>query len=249
MSNDKKIVAKVEDVEITEDQVVEFVRGMGPEMANHFKSEEGVKSVINELVFQELMVLDAEERKLYEEEEFKNALAETRKNLLKSYAFSKIIGDITVSEEEAKSYYEKYKDSFITPDAVTASHILVDTKEEADKLLKKLNEGAVFEELAKEYSTCPSKEAGGKLGTFYPGQMVEPFDKKVFSMEKGEISEPVKTEFGYHIIRLDDKIPGGEKSFEEIKDQCLQETLRLKQQKAYLDRMNQLQEKYEVTLM
>ncbi|MDO5714320.1 MAG: peptidylprolyl isomerase [Tissierellia bacterium] len=249
MGKESKIVAKVEDKVITEDEVLNFIRDMGPEMANNFKSEEGIKSVINELVHQELMYLDAEENKIYEEDEFKKALEATRKNLLKSYAFSKIVGNITATEEDAKEYYEKLKDSFITPDAVTASHILVDEKNTAEKILEDLKNDGNFEELAKEYSTCPSKEAGGKLGTFYPGQMVEAFDKKVFEMEEGEISDPVKTEFGYHIIKLEKKIPGGEKSFEEVKEQCMKEAQRVKQQKVYLDKMNELQEKYSVTLM
>lgn len=249
MEKEKKIVAKVEDIEITEDQVLEFVKGMGPEMAAHFRSEDAVKSVIDELVNQELMYLDAEERHLYEDEEFKEALAATRKNLLKSYAFSKIIGDITITEEDGKEFYESVKDSFITPDAVSASHILVDDEEQAKEILKNLKNGADFKDLAKEYSNCPSRENGGHLGTFYPGQMVEPFDKAVFAMEVGELSQPVKTEFGYHIIRLEDKIPGGEKTFEEVKEQCMKEALRIKQQKAYIKRMSELMEKYSVTLM
>ena len=249
MGKESKVVAKVEDKVITEEEVLQFIRDMGPEMANNFKSEEGIKSVINELVHQELMYLDAEDRKIYDDEEFQEALKATRKNLLKSYAFSKIIGDIEPNEEDAKEYYEKLKDSFITPDAVSASHILVEDKEKADEILEELKNGGDFAALAKEHSTCPSKEAGGKLGTFYPGQMVEAFDKKVFEMEAGEISEPVKTEFGYHIILCENKIPGGEKSFDDVKEQCMKEAQRVKQQKVYLDKMNELQKKYSVTLM
>lgn len=234
MSQEKKIVAIVEGTEITEMEVIDFIKGMGPDMANHFQTEEGVKNVIDELVHQELMYLDAVENSFDQEEEFVEALELTKKNLLKSYAFSKIVGSAKPTEEDAREYYESVKDSFITPESVNASHILVDTEKKAKEILEKLENGEDFANLAKEHSTCPSKEAGGNLGTFYPGQMVEAFDKKVFSMEEGEISEPVKTEFGFHVIKLNQKLVGGEQSFEDVKEQCIQEAARLKQQKLYL---------------
>lgn len=84
---------------------------------------------------------------------------------------------------------------------VTASHILVDKEHEAQDLLKKLEEGKSFESLAKEYSKCPSGRAGGSLGTFGKGQMVAPFETAAFALKVGEISKPVRTQFGYHLIK------------------------------------------------
>lgn len=248
MTEENKLVAKVDDVEIHQDQVMEFVRGMDPNLSQQFRSEEGVKQVIQELINQELLLMDAKKKGLDKDQEFQDALEKTKDNLLKSYAFSKTIDGVKATEEDGKEYYEKYKEHFVVPESVTASHILVDEEEKAKDLKKQLDEGASFEDLAKEHSTCPSKEAGGNLGTFTPGQMVEPFDKKVFSMEVGEISDPVKTEFGYHLIQLNDKNEGGEKPYEEVKEQCLREALRLKQQKAYLDRISELEKDHEITL-
>ncbi len=82
-----------------------------------------------------------------------------------------------------------------------ASHILVKTKEEAEEILKKLDEGGDFAELAKEYSICPSKEKGGDLGQFSSGQMVKPFEDATMALKVGEISKPVETQFGWHIIK------------------------------------------------
>lgn len=88
---------------------------------------------------------------------------------------------------------------------VRASHILVKTEEEANDLLSKLNDGADFGELAQEYSLCPSKRDGGDLRFFGKGMMVKPFEDAAFSLEIGQISKPVQTQFGWHLIKLTDK--------------------------------------------
>ena len=86
---------------------------------------------------------------------------------------------------------------------ISASHILVDHEHEIQDLLKKLEEGKSFEELAKEFSKCPSGKTGGSLGSFGKGQMVAPFETAALNLKVGEISGPVKTQFGYHLIRRD----------------------------------------------
>ena len=88
---------------------------------------------------------------------------------------------------------------------IRASHILVSTLEEAEKVLSEIKSGGDFGELAKKYSKCPSKENGGDLGYFEKGQMVKEFEDAAFSLNEGEISGIVKTEFGYHIIKLTGK--------------------------------------------
>ena len=84
---------------------------------------------------------------------------------------------------------------------VKASHILVKKRSEADNILKEIEKGAEFAELARKYSLCPSGKKGGSLGFFIRGKMVKEFEKAAFSLAKGEISGTVKTEFGFHIIK------------------------------------------------
>lgn len=86
-------------------------------------------------------------------------------------------------------------------DKVSAQHILVDQEFEAKDVLKKLDEGVSFENLAKDFSKCPSGNNGGSLGEFGKGMMVAPFEEATFALEVGKVSEPVKTQFGYHIIK------------------------------------------------
>lgn len=247
MAEERKLLAKVEDACIYEDQVVEFIKRMDSNLVQQFKNTDGIANVIGELVHQELLLLDAKKHNYEEEKEFKDALELTKDNLLKSYSFSKVLEGINVTEEEARDYYEKNKKLFNQDASATASHILVETEEKAKEIKAALDNGENFEKLAKEYSTCPSKENGGNLGTFRPGQMVKPFDEAVFSMEVGTISEPIKTEFGYHIIQLHDRKDGRQKEFDEVKDLCMQEALRLKQKEAYLNKIEDLKKEYTVT--
>lgn len=88
---------------------------------------------------------------------------------------------------------------------VRASHILVKTEDEANKLLDEINGGADFAELAAKHSLCPSGRNGGDLGFFGKGMMVKPFEDAAFSMEVGEVSNPVETQFGWHLVKLLDK--------------------------------------------
>ena len=85
---------------------------------------------------------------------------------------------------------------------VRARHILVATRPDAIKIIEKLNEGATFTTLAKTFSKCPSKKRGGDLGYFERGQMAKAFEEAAFSLEKGELSKPVRTQFGFHIIKV-----------------------------------------------
>ena len=109
-----------------------------------------------------------------------------------------------------------------------ARHILVSTEAQCSALKQQLAAGADFAELAKQHSTCPSGRDGGALGTFSPGQMVKEFDQVVFSAPVGVVQGPVKTQFGYHIIRLDDARQAELPKFEEVKPHIVQQ---LQQQK------------------
>lgn len=129
---------------------------------------------------------------------------------------------IDVTDEDVKAYYEENKESFNTEEQVQASHILVEDEAAANEVIKKLNAGEDFGELAHEYSTdTASAEAGGELGYFSKGQMVEEFENAAFAMKVGEVSKtPVKTEHGYHIIKVTDKKAAVKSNFESAKEEA-----------------------------
>ncbi|MBM4761121.1 hypothetical protein GNT69_02325 [Bacillus sp. B15-48] len=122
-----------------------------------------------------------------------------------------------------KTYFEENKELYKEPEQVEASHILVEDEAAASEVKEKLNTGEDFVELAMEYSTDTSNaENGGELGLFSKGTMVEEFENAAFSMNKGEISDPVKTDYGYHIIKVMDKKEAKEAAFEEYKEEIEQ---------------------------
>jgi foldase protein PrsA len=127
---------------------------------------------------------------------------------------------VQVSDENLQTYYDENKASYTTPEQVQASHILVETKEEADEILGLLKGGADFASLAQERSKDPGSGAnGGDLGFFGRGQMVPPFEEAAFTLEKGQLSEVVESEFGFHIIKVVDKKSATTASFEEKKEE------------------------------
>lgn len=127
---------------------------------------------------------------------------------------------ISISEEELLTVFEANKEMFTVQEKVEARHILVETEEEAKTVKDKLTAGGDFEQLAKEYSTDTSNnEQGGYLGYFVRGKMVPEFENAAFTLGINEISDPVKTSFGYHIIKVEDKVEAKEANFEVSKDE------------------------------
>lgn len=244
--SEKKIVAIVNGKEIFEQDVLKFLNDMGPQMAMQFQSPEGIQRVVDELVNQELLYLDAVDTKMNEEEEYNQLLDLAKDNLLKNYAFNKLIGEETVTEEEIETFYNDYKDNFQRPEMVNAGHILIDSEEKAKEILEEIKNGLSFEDAAVKYSSCPSKEQGGNLGEFGRGQMVPEFENAAFEMEEGAISEPIKSEFGYHIIKLNEKLPEAASSMEEVEEEIKNQIVRMKQQDKYMHKVDELTKKYEV---
>ena len=235
------VLATVGGMPITEEEVNEFLQGLGPR-GQAYNNPEGKKAILGQLVANKLLLLDAR-RNLYEAEPaFKAELAKLRDNLLISYAADKAVANATVTDKDAEDYYNQNKERFMTEESVNASHILVDSEEKALEILATIKAGEVsFEEAAAENSSCPSKANGGNLGDFGRGQMVPEFDVAVFAMEVGEISDaPVKTQFGYHLIKLNSKNPAEEMPFAEIAPEIKNALLQEKQRAAYESKINQL---------
>jgi foldase protein PrsA len=123
--------------------------------------------------------------------------------------------EIQIADEEKKAYFEENKANYDQQEQVEASHILVEDEATAKEVAEKLGDGGDFAELAKEYSTDSSSESGGELGFFAKGDMVAEFENAAFAMKAGEISAPVKSEHGYHIIKVTDKKAAKEAKYED----------------------------------
>ena len=245
-----KILASVGGMPITEDDVNDFLRELGPR-AQSYMSPEGRKVILNQLIGSKLLLLDAKRNLLEAEPQFKAELAKLKDSLLTSYAAEKAVASVSVSDKDAEDYYNAHKEQFVSDESVNASHILVDSEDLALEILAKINAGDItFEDAAKEYSSCPSKANGGNLGDFGKGQMVPEFDEAVFKMEVGEITAaPVKTQFGYHLIKLIAKNEAEAMPFASIAGEIKGALLQEKRRAAYDSKINQLKILYPVDMM
>ena len=244
--SENKVLAIVNGKDITAQEVYNFLNQLDPQTAAQFSTPEGINQIANELVNQELLYLDAMENNLEEEENFKAEMELVKQNILKQYAINKLFEDINITEDEIVEFYNDKKEYYKTPESARASHILVEDEEKANKILEEINGGLSFEEAASKYSSCPSKANGGDLGEFTRGRMVPEFEEAAFSMEEGSISQPVQTQFGYHIIKLDYRKPAGISELEDVKSKVTQQLTIMKQQEKYLNKTTELKEKYEV---
>lgn len=247
---ENKILATVNGIAITEDEVNELIANLGPR-GQSYNNPQGRQVVLGQLISSKLLLIEARANLYETEPAFKAELARVRENLLISYATEKAVSGVTVSDAEVEEYYNANKQRFVGENTVNASHILVKTEEEALELLAKINAGEItFEAAAAAYSSCPSGQNGGNLGDFGQGQMVPEFDAAVFAMEVGEISStPVKTQFGYHLIKLIAKNDAAEIPLAEIAGEIKEALLSEKRRTAYEKKINQLKILYPVDIL
>jgi peptidyl-prolyl cis-trans isomerase C len=160
-------------------------------------------------------------------------------------------------EAAAEEHYLTHKQEYVRREQVEAAHILIRTEDRGDEealaLIKKLRadvlNGASFQDLAKEYSEDKgSARRGGRLGFFSRGQMVKPFDEAAFALKEGQISEPVKTEYGYHIILVERRVPEGIRPFGEVKEKIVKNMKKGFEQRIREDYMIQLRDAPGITV-
>ncbi len=241
-----KVLATVNGVAIKESDVDVMVAAFAQHGQN-MNNEQGRKMVLEQLISKKLLLLDAQKNLFEYDPEFKKELEMVKNDLLVNFVMKKTMEKVSVTDAEVKEYYEKNKENLVEGEKVGASHILVDNEEKAKEILEKINNKEIsFEDAARAESSCPSNENGGNLGEFTRGQMVPEFDEACFSMEVGEIKGPVKTQFGYHLIKLNSKTEAKPMEFDAIKEQLKGSLLQEKQQEAYRSKLNQLQILYPV---
>ncbi|MDO5689360.1 MAG: peptidylprolyl isomerase [Tissierellia bacterium] len=243
---EEKVLARVNGREITIEDVQLFINSLSVDMQRQFNSQEGMERIAEELVSQELLYADAVDRKLDQDQAFQKQRRIAEESLLKQYAMSLLMNQIQPTHTEVEEYYDSHKMYFAAPEQVTASHILVQTEEEAQNAKDRVDGGEAFETVAAEISLCPSREQGGSLGTFSPDQMVPEFAEAVRSMEVGTISGPIQSQFGYHIIHLVDKVESQSLPHEDAQNEARRQLTAMKQQELYLETIEGLKQKYHV---
>ncbi len=186
------------------------------------------KMIIDRLIERAVFIEQAKKEGIEKDPEYQRLLARDKEELMVRTWITKQFKNTVVSDSEAKAYFDKHSDEFKVPAQVHARHIVLKDKKSAQEVLAQLKglKGKAlkkrFIELAKAKSTGPTGPKGGDLGFFAPGQMVKPFNDAVFAMKKGEVSaKPVKTQFGYHVIYLEDIKPAKTIPYQEAKDRIV----------------------------
>ena len=214
-------VAKVDNHIITAQDVLNATNRL-PKKIREKPLSEIYPNIVNELISQHLITKQAYKDKLDQQKEIIEILKKNKDQLMAKYWLDNFIIKNT-SEDRIQDFYKKYLENFKTFKEFNASHILVKEEGEALEIIKKLRGKSEFSKLAKSYSIGPSKENGGNLGWFRSGQMVKKFEEAVKKLKKGTITKkPVKTKFGYHIIKLNDIRDSQPKKINEIKQQIFE---------------------------
>lgn len=219
------VVAKVGDAEITEADIAFAAQDLGQQL-QRFPPDQWRAILLDVVVDMELIAQAARQDGLDQDPDFKKQVEFLELQALRNaYIAQKIDGSIT-DDVLSSAYEEQFKD-YEGPEEINARHILVNDKAEAENLIKELDGGADFVELAKEKSTGPSGPNGGDLGYFGRGQMVKPFEEAVFALETGAYTkEPVETQFGWHVIKLEDKRRQEKPAFESVAGELRQQIMR-----------------------
>ena len=192
-------VAVVNGTPITVDALKARMAGFPAEVQERFNTADGRKELLDAMVTQEVLLQESRRQGLDKDKEIIAKMEEAKSNILVNALIEKLIAD-KINAKTMEAYYTKHSDEFRE---IRASHILLKTDAEAKDVLKQIKKGSDFGDLAKKLSQDKgSAESGGDLGFFTQDKMVKPFADKSFTMKVGEISEPVKSQFGYHIIKV-----------------------------------------------
>lgn len=241
----QEILAVVAGENITNSEFEAFVQGLPKEQQTYLSNPQFKEHCLEQLISLYLFAKKGEELKLEQTAEFAKIIANAKRDILAQMAMREVLKDITVSEEEIKTYYEEHKEQYKKGATVSAKHILVNSEEKCEKIKQEIVTGTKsFEEAAQNYSTCPSGQRGGDLGEFGKGQMVKEFEEVAFTAELNEVVGPVKTQFGFHLIKVEKRQEESASSLEEVKENIRKVLLQRKQSEIYKSEVEELKAKY-----
>ncbi|ODT25585.1 MAG: peptidylprolyl isomerase [Hyphomicrobium sp. SCN 65-11] len=230
----EKLVAKVNGKAITESDMQLAEAEIGSELGSI--PPEARRRVVLEYVIENQLFADAAEAaKLGSGAAFDERMNYWRRRALREYYFEAELNK-SVSDADAKKFYDQQVSGAKAQEEVRARHILVETEAQAKELLERINKGEDFVALAKANSKDPgSKGEGGDLGYFGKGQMVPVFEETAFNLKPGQVSAPVQSQFGWHLVKLEDRRQRGAPPFDAIKERIIASMIHRKAQEVAAD--------------
>ena len=206
------------------------------------------KDFLDDMINEQLIYKEALKRGIGRDTEVKELVDEAKRKIIIAKLMEVEVKKSAVNEEKIKEFYGLHKTDFVTPLKLRASHIMVDTEAEAGEVLQKLKDGGDFAQLAKQYSKDPSKDRGGDIGYFIKGQLMPEIEDVCFKLQVGQTSDMIKTKFGYHIVKLTDRIEPRTVELSEVRDAIEKELKDRAQQKTLDDLVKILRTKAHVKI-
>ncbi|GBR77462.1 peptidyl-prolyl cis-trans isomerase C [Candidatus Termititenax dinenymphae] len=245
---DKVVATVATNNTITDADVQARIDALPSQYIQFYSSPDGKRKILDQLIEEKLLAVEAKELGYAKNAEVLKTLEAVKDEIMTNQYVKDAVSKLSVSDAEITKAYNDNKDKYVQPESVRASHILVDTEAEVKTVQDALKNGKDFAAVAKEYSTDPgSASNGGDLGYFIKDQMVEPFEKAVFALKKGETTKtPVKTQFGWHIIKVVDYKPSTQQALSEVKEDIRAELLRQKQTTRLQSLIDEAKKKYPV---
>ena len=219
------------------------------QVPEEYKLQLDKSMILDQMISEKLLIQEAINIGLEKDNDVLEQIQKMTEQILVQVLIEReILDKIEVNDEEASEYYEQNKDSFTEKEQVHLYNILLETEEEAQNILEQLTAGADFSEIAIEKSTGPSAAQGGDLGYVSTGTIIPEIEEVVFALEVEELSEIVKTDFGFHILKINEKKPETVKTLEEVKEEILQTLLPDKQKEAFENLLEELRGKVEIEI-
>lgn len=242
-----KELARVNDEIITLEEFNERIERLPQHYRDIIKGQK--EKFLDDIIMENLLYKEALKSGVSKDAEVQEFLAEARKKIIVASLIKKRVEDkVSVTEEEITKYYDEHSEEFMLPERWRASHILVDTADEAKHIKKMLDEGALFDKLAREKSKDATSLRGGDVGYFSKGQFLPEFENEVFKLKVGGISDVVKTRFGYHIITLTDRKDPEVQDLSSVKG-LIKKELEREQKKMLLEELvNDLKNNASITI-
>ena len=205
--------------------------------------------VLDQMISEKLLIQEAKNMGLEEDEDVKEQIKRMTEQIMVQVLIEReILDKVEVNEEEISEYYEQNKINFTEKEQIHLYNILLNTEEEAQAVLEQLKAEGDFSEIAKEKSTGPSAAQGGDLGYISKGTIIPEIEEVVFALEIEELSNIVKTDYGFHILKITDKKAETIKTLEEVKEEIIQTLLPTKQKEAFDNLLNDLKSKVEIII-
>ncbi|HPP06050.1 MAG TPA: peptidylprolyl isomerase [Syntrophorhabdaceae bacterium] len=250
-TDNSKVLATIDGEKITINEFNKELDKIPINMKMMVATQSGKKNYLEKIIMKKLLLREAKKEDIEKNPEFQERLKDIKEQLVIEFLLKKKINvDAQITEDDLKQYYEKNKEAFKRDREINTRHILVNTEDEARQIKEKISKGEDFAELAKKYSIDPSAKAnGGEIGFHPKGTLLPEYEAAAFKLNKvGQISDIVKTKFGYHIIKLEGIRPPSYMPYEEVKDYIKQKIAQEKQTQALEKYITNLKSTAKITI-